>query len=93
MQNCPESYVNDGYKYVIFYHINYYDENNNWKSFVEREVFCAKKSETKKVLKDILTYYEEDPDRLVSLAPGEWMYQYYDSNYSLTDLLADKDKK
>lgn len=92
-QDSNESAVNYGYNYVVYFHINYWDTKGEWVSCVEREVLCTKKSETKKVLKDILTYYAEDPDRLVSLAPGEWMYQCYDSNYSLTALLADKDKK
>lgn len=92
VEDVNQSGKDAGYNYVIYFHINYYDKSGEWVSYVQREVLCEKKSETKKVLKDMLAYHKEDPDRMVSLAPGEWMYQVYEK-YNLTALLSDKDKK
>lgn len=82
--------ANTEWKYFVHFHTNWYDSEGNWKTYLGREVYCKKKSEAKKVFKDMLNMFKENPNLFINLnseTNEQYIGQSYGYDYNLSKLI------
>lgn len=92
LHSTSPSIAADGFNYVVFYELHYYDQDEIWQDCIERQVYCQTKTESKMALKMMLDYYKRNKEKIDSLelnSEDEGIkFQSYGYDFNLENLFS-----